>query len=155
MSQRAAWQLERYGFSDVHDFVHGKAYWLASGRASVRDEPIDRVVDHLAVDVATVDPVDTVDKALHQLNASDHDLVVVLGQNRVVLGSAPSSVLAQAAPESTVAEVMAVGPTTIRPDVQVDAVRERMSKRDVRSLIVTRPTGELLGLLHATEGNKS
>jgi len=147
------WQLELSGFGDVSDFVYGKAYWLATGRPTVRAEPIDRVGDHLITDVATTTPTDTVAAALHGLNGDSEDLVVVLADDRVVVGAARRSVLAQADPASIVAEVMKVGPTTVRPDEDLDAVRGRVSKRGVRSLIVTRPTGELLGLLAATESH--
>ena len=40
---------------------------------------------------------------------------------------------------------METGPTTIRPHELVEDVRGRMAKRGVASLIVTKPTGELLG----------
>ncbi len=155
MSQRAAWQLERYGFADVYDFVYGKAHWLASGRTTVRSSPVERVLDQLSTEVATADPAETVETALHRLDAFGHDIVIVLGQDRVVLGSVRASVLTEAAADSSVEEVMTIGPTTIRPHEQLDAVRRRMSERGVRSLIVTKTTGELIGLLEATPGNES
>ena len=85
MSQRAAWQLERCGFTHVHDFVHGKAYWLASGRATVRDQPIDRVLDHLNTDVATIDALANVAQALKA--GLRESRIVVIGARSVVLGT--------------------------------------------------------------------
>lgn len=52
--------------------------------------------------------------------------------------------------ETAVTEVMRLGPTTIRPDELTDAVRARMANRNVRSLLVTTPKGELLGSFDAS-----
>lgn len=147
MSQRAAWQLERYGFTNVHDFVHGKAYWLASGRATIRDQPIDRVLDHLNIDVATIDASANIVMAFE--TGIGDGRIVVTGARDVVLGTLRRSELGDLDPDATAADIMRKGPTTIRPDELADAVRERMSSRNVTSLIVTAPTGELLGTFDA------
>lgn len=48
---------------------------------------------------------------------------------------------------------MKVDPTTIRPHEVADDVRGRMAQRGVSSLIVTKPTGELMGefMVHEPE----
>ena len=143
MSQRAACQLERLGFTNVHDFVHGKAYWLASGRPTTRSAPIDRVVDHLNPNVATVRAQATVADAMDTLAGADR--VVVVSESNVVVGVARADRLRGAVPGSIVADIMSVGPTTIRPDEDAEAVRARMTQHSVLSLFVTLPTGELLG----------
>ena len=143
MSQRAACQLERLGFTNVHDFVHGKAYWLASGRPTTRSHPIDRVIDHLNPNVATVSAQATVADARDALTGADR-VVVVSGSN-VVVGVVRADRLKEVEPGSIVADIMSVGPTTIRPDEDAEAVRARMTQHSVLSLFVTLPTGELLG----------
>lgn len=143
MSQRAACQLERFGFTTVSDFVHGKAYWLASGRPTTRTQPIDRVIDHVDSTTATVHPDATVADASKALNRWDH--VVVVSELDVVVGTVRSERLRNAAPDSVVGDIMSVGTTTIRPDEDAEAVRNRMTLRGVSSLLVTKPTGELLG----------
>lgn len=143
MSQRAACQLERLGFTNVSDFVHGKAYWLASGRPTTRTHPIDRVVDHLDPTVATVRPDATVADALKTLAGAGR--IVVVSESDVVVGTARAERLRDAEPGSVVGDIMSVGPTTIRPDEDAEAVRKRMTERGVSSLLVTIPTGELLG----------
>ncbi|MEO6653095.1 MAG: hypothetical protein ABIP17_10610 [Ilumatobacteraceae bacterium] len=153
MSQRAAWQLERYGFTTVHDFVHGKAHWLASGRPTVRERPIDRVISHMKLDVATVEGTSTVTEAVAEVvvsGAAEADLLVVVGVNRVVLGTVRTDQLAAEDGDATVAEIMRLGPTTIRPDELTDDVRTRMTTRNVYSLLVTTPKGELLGSFQRT-----
>lgn len=149
MSQRAAWQLERFGFTEVHDFVVGKANWLASGRPTERTKPVERVGDHLTTDVATVDVHDTVADARTALAAHGGDRVVVTNADGVVLGMIGPAALDVVTAATPVADVMTVGPTTIRPDEHPAEVAERMGRHDVAALIVTAPTGVLLGLFLA------
>ncbi len=147
MSQRAAWQLERYGFTNVHDFVNGKSYWLASGRPTVRAQPIDRVLDHMTMNVATIDAEAKVARAI-EAGLGD-ERVVVFGSGNVVLGTLRAEDSPDVDSDASAADVMRPGPTTIRPDELADAVRARMASRNVRSLLVTAPTGELLGTFDA------
>ena len=147
MSQRAACQLERLGFTNVSDFVHGKAYWLASGRPTTRPYPIDRVIDHLNATMATVHADATVGDALDKLAGDGR--VVVISESEVVVGTVRTERLSDAEPGAVVGDVMSVGPTTIRPDENAEAVRNRMTQHNVSSLLVTKPTGELLGSFNA------
>lgn len=75
--------------------------------------------------------------------------MVVVGVDRVVVGTVSADRLRDVDADATVAEVMRLGPTTIRPDELTDAVRTRMADRNVPSLLVTTPKGELLGILDA------
>lgn len=142
MSQRAAWQLERLGFSDVYDFVVGKAYWLASGRPTVRSSEIARVGSSVTASATAL--VDDKVEAIREPMASPSD-VVVIDERRIVIGRVRASDLEAAVGTDLIGEIMRLGPTTIRPDELVDAVSKRMANRGVGSLLVTRPTGELLG----------
>lgn len=149
MSQRAARQFERDGFTDVHDFVDGKAHWIACGRPTVRERPIDRVMNHLTPDVVTIDAAANVARAIGAgLGVGG---VVVVGAGNVVLGTLRASDLQDVETDAFVADVMRLEPTTIRSDEPTDAVRERMAKRNVTSLIVTAPTAELLGTFDADD----
>ena len=150
MSQRAAWQLERLGIVDVYDFVYGKSYWIGSGRPTVGTVNLDeRVLAHVVTDVSTVGTDTSVADARSAFAASGHGIVIVVNENRVVLGTLRPAALESADDHQPVDGVMRVGPTTVRPDESVSAVRERMAKRSVSSLPVSRPTGELIGLLLA------
>lgn len=143
MSQRAAWQLERLGFTDAYDFVAGKSYWIASARPTVRTDGPARVADRLRADVRTSHPEESVQAVRERSDGQD---VIVINDHDVVLGVARHSQLSEADPGTTVAEVMRVGPTTIRPDEPVDDLQARMTEKSVSSMIVTLPTGELLGV---------
>lgn len=143
MSQRAAWQLERLGFTNVYDFVVGKAYWLASGRPTIRAESIARVGSSVtAVVTAFIDDSVTAIRDSATGTLSD---VVVVDQSGIVLRRVRRSDLEGAPGADLIGEIMRLGPTTIRPDELVSDVTDRMAKRGVGSLLVTRPTGELIG----------
>ena len=155
MSQRAAWQLERLGFRDVYDFVHGKVYWLASGRATIRQHGAARVGENLSGSPFTAELTDTVSSVLERRTASDTRDVIAILSNRVVFGRIRHSTLRGQEPDARVVDVMEIGPTTIRPHELAEDVRGRMAKRSVASLIVTKPTGELLGEFMAHDSEAS
>lgn len=158
MSQRAAWQLERLGFTDVSDFVVGKSYWLATGRPTIRSQPIARVGSQVtpSMTALTNDSVAEVrdstagDRHTRKLepvleSTDGKSDVVVVDEHGIVLGRVRHSDLEAAASTDLMSDIMRLGPTTIRPDQLVRNVAKRMENRGVRSLLVTRPTGELIG----------
>lgn len=71
--------------------------------------------------------------------------VVVIDHNRIVLGRVRGSDLEAAPGTDLIGEIMRLGPTTIRPDELVSEVTDQMVKKGVGLLLVTRPTGELVG----------
>jgi len=147
MSQRAAWQLERLGFSEVHDFVFGKVHWLANGRPTVRAGGAVRVGEQLT-ESATALLSETVSDVAERLKGSD-DSAVVIDENAIVYGRVRREDLDTASGAALMADIMGLGPTTIRPHEQSDEVRVRMAARSVKALIVTKTTGELLGEFRA------
>lgn len=149
MSQRAAWQLERLGFTEVYDFVHGKAYWRASGRPTVRTDGVVRVGECLS-SPPTAEVGTAVADLRDELSDGGEDVVVV-APNGVVYGRVRRSALYSGAADAVVGDIVREGPTTIRPDETADTVRTRMSERGVTSMIVTKPTGQLLGVFDIDE----
>ena len=115
-------------------------------RPVVRATRGDRVLDHLNTDVHTIVADATVADVI-EADLGDERVVVVAGN--VVLGILRATGLTSVDPGTAVADVMRLGPTTVRPDELASAVRERMVKRNVTSVLVTAPTGELLGSLDA------
>jgi len=149
MSQRAAWQLERLGFLHVHDFVLGKVHWLASGRPTVRANGPARVGEQLT-DPTTALLDETVSDVAARLQGSSTSVVVV-DENAIVYGRVRRKDLDAAEGSELMADIMGLGPTTIRPNEECAPVRERMAHRSVKALIVTKTTGQLLGEFRATE----
>ena len=69
---------------------------------------------------------------------------IVVNESDVVMGvvARPAD-----APTRPVIEVVRYGPTTVRPDVELDDTVDVMRERTLRERIVTDPTGRLLGAL--------
>jgi Mg/Co/Ni transporter MgtE len=149
MSPRAAWRLETLGFSDVYDYVAGKADWLAAGlptegpgAATLRPGGIARRR------VATCLPAASVAEAYHRVRSSEWTRAVVVNDQRVVLGVLDEETLTQARSDETTAEaVMRAGPTTVRAHDDLEPLLHRMHDRHATTLLVTDPDGHLLGVL--------
>lgn len=148
MSPRAAWRLERLGFAEVYDFVHGKSFWLAHGLPTQgpghRDPGVGSVIDR-------TEPVchigDTVAVARQVIShTSGWVECIVVNVEGVVAGRVRAEQLDND-PDIVVVDVMERGPTTIRPDDDLDTARQRMTKRNVESMVVTDPSGRLIGTL--------
>lgn len=145
MSPRAAWRLERLGYT-VYDYTQGKADWLAAGHDTVRAEPPPpRAIDTIERKVRTCAP----DALIADL-ARDLSDYVVVDDEHIVLGRVRNAVLARSAQDLTVEQVMEPGPATIRADANVQHTRERLHQRGVHDILVTTPEGQLLGILAMT-----
>jgi CBS domain-containing protein len=148
MSPRAAWRLERLGFTDVHDYAAGKVDWMAAGLPTVRaDTTQRRALDIAHRDPLTCSPDTQLAVAAHHAAQARQRSVVVLNDAGIVLGrlgphelDGPVHVLVEA--------VMQPGPTTVRAHEALDPLLDRMAKEHVREMIVTTPEGRLLGLIH-------
>ena len=146
MSPRAAWRLERLGYT-VYDYAAGKADWRAAGLDTARGASLPaQVLDALDRDVATCAP-DT------QVSGFDPDAApyVVVNDQHVVLGRLRATDLADAPPDSTVEDVMQPGPATVRADADLEQTRDRLRQRHIPALLVTTPQGELLGTVSASD----
>jgi Mg/Co/Ni transporter MgtE len=71
---------------------------------------------------------------------------VVVNEQRIVLGLLCERQL-QADPDARVEDIMECGPSTFRPSVPLDEMREYFRTHDLESAPITTPDGILLGLL--------
>ena len=69
-----------------------------------------------------------------------------MSPSRVLLGRLPGAAL-QGDPDLTAEAGMEPGPSTVRADSQLEPLAERMRRSDLKSLPVTTPDGELLGVV--------
>jgi CBS domain-containing protein len=154
MSPRAAWRLEGLGFTQVYDYVPGKAAWFADGlprEGTLANAPT--IGDVVRRDVPTCAPAAKVGMVREAVRKAGWDRSVVVNNERVVLGLLREKELASDA-EATVEEVMRNGPTTFRPDVPVGKMAERMRVRRVRTVLVTTLDGKLVGLLYRDDAER-
>jgi CBS domain-containing protein len=144
MSPRAAWRLERLG-CHVDEYALGKVDWIAHAlptEGERRGPP--RVRDAALVAVPTSPPDADAEAAAQRARAVGWDWCVILNDAHVILGRLR---VRDANPGHTAEHDMEPGPVTIRPSEELQPVYERMRRREVRRLLVSTPTGVLLGAL--------
>ena len=147
MSPRAACRLETLAFTEVYDYVAGKADWLARALPTEGAEPRPpRASDVLRDDVAIADLHEPIDDVLPRVDASPHGFALVTGRGRVLLGRLRRAAL-RGDPTATAEQVMEPGPSTIRPDTEPAALARRLSERELTTAVVTDPDGRLLGVV--------
>ena len=154
MSPRAACRLETLGFdpSLVFDYVDGKADWLANG--------LPREGENASVlyagDIVDEDPptcsLDTrVAEVLLLLDASRYGFALVLSARSVVLGRVRRSSLEAADAAATAEQVMEPGPSTLRFNTAADELVDRLASRNLKTAVVTTPSGCLVGVFHRAD----
>jgi CBS domain-containing protein len=155
MSPRAAWRLETLGFEQVHDYVGGKADWLANGlpregaNATVpyAGELADRDPPTCALDT----PVADVRAAL---DGSRYGFCLVVNERRIVLGRVRRSAIKNATPTATAESAMEPGPSTVRFNVSAADLAHRLATRDLKAAVVTTPGGCLVGVFHRADAEQ-
>jgi CBS domain-containing protein len=151
MSPRAACRLETLGFTEVYDYVPGKVDWLAHGlpvEGENAEEP--RARDVVRDDVALCHPTDRVGDVRARVEASPYGFALVVSRSGVLLGRLRRAVL-EGDPDAAAADVMEAGPSTVRPDMRLGPLVERLRERDLTTAVVTTPEGTLLGVLRCRD----
>ena len=147
MSPRAACRLETLGFTEVYDYVAGKADWLARALPTESADPRPpRVSDVLRDDVAVADLHERIGEVVPRVDASPYGFALVTGRDGVLLGRLGRSAL-RGDPAATAEQGMEPGPSTIRPDTEPAALARRLSERELTTAVVTDPDGRLLGVV--------
>ena len=138
-----------YGFSEVYDYVDGKADWMAYGLpVEGRDGPF---LGSLVSEVATCDVHSTVGDARRLLEGSDTDVVVtVVAGDGLVVGEFDRETLGGHADDVALLDAMDPVPTTVRPSVTVASVAESGGGRR----LVTTSDGRLLGAATVDAGDQ-
>lgn len=151
MSPRAACRLETLGFADVHDYVAGKADWLAHNLPVERHEPDLVTAGQLArTDVVTAELADRTGDVAKRIADSPYGFALVLSTGGVLLGRLRASALKGAA-DTAVEEQMESGPSTVRPDTPAAELAQRLRDRHLSTAIITTPEGHLLGIARRLE----
>jgi len=141
LSSRAAAVLESYGFADVYDYTGSKAAWLAMGREAEGDIPADVRAGALARTASICGPGTPLADAPP---LGPGGLVVVVNDDRVVLGSIHGHARAGACPAL---EVLQTGPATVRPSITAGELARSMDHSGETHMLVTTLDGRLVGVL--------
>jgi hypothetical protein len=144
MSPRAACRLETLGFTEVHDYVPGKADWRAHGL------PIEG--EHAGLPTAgALARDDAVTCALADSAAAVLERVegLVVSADGILLGRLRRS--ARGAAGATAEALMEPGPSTVRADTLARDLAARLAERDFKTAIVSTPEGRLIGVVLRTD----
>ena len=151
MSPRAAWRLESLGFTEVVDYVGGKADWFAAGlprEGWLAD--VLRTGDIARRDDVTCRLADRIRDVVEKVREAGQDTCIVTTAGMVVLGRIRIEQLAEDS-EALAEDVMESGPTTTRADTTLEAINERFQVRNVDSILVATSDGRLVGTLYRSD----
>jgi predicted transcriptional regulator len=147
MSPRAAWRLETLGFKEVYDYVDGKVDWMAAGLPTEgTNAQHPRAGDMARKDVPTCALTEKLGDVKARVDAAGWNAVVVVNDERVVLGLLRSKELALDAAQP-IEKVMRPGPSTFRPYVSLHEMLHSMVDHKLENAPVTTSDGRLVGLL--------
>ena len=155
MSPRAASRLEALGFTQVYDYVAGKADWGSFGLPLEGRRPSStRVGAHVRTDVPACGPADPMAEVRERVRAADWDTCFVTNADRVVVGRLGRAALA-GGDDVSVEQAMTLGPSTVRPSLELDNAVERMRRQNLTSLPVTRSDGVLVGIIRRDDAERA
>jgi rhodanese-related sulfurtransferase/CBS domain-containing protein len=148
MSPRAACRLVTLGFTRVHDYAAGKVDWLAHALPVEGTHAAHRAAGSLARhDAATCALESSTGEARRAIADSPYGFALVVGAGGVLLGRVRRSALEALDERDPIEPMLEPGPSTIRPDLTVDGLRRRLEGSEVRTLLVTDPSGVLIGVV--------
>jgi|ERR671923_458434 predicted transcriptional regulator len=154
MSPRAAWRLEALGFRQVYDYVPSKIDWFANGfPREGKAAKIPWAGDLAREDSPTCAPADQLGDVRERVLAS-HDVCVVVNEHRIVVGVLRGNALSKD-PDARVADVMELGPNTLRPNRPVQELLQSRANQGIKHWIVTTSHGVLLGLLVRADAERA
>lgn len=134
-------------FTEVYDYVDGKADWLAAGlptEGTNAERPTAR--DVARRDVPTCRPDEPIREVRERVRDAGWDACVVVNEERIVFGLLRERELDQGADE-LVERFMRPGPSTLRPNVPIEEMATFMTEHDLASSPITSSDGRLIGLL--------
>jgi len=155
MSPRAAARLAAIGFEQVYDYVAGKADWASSGLPIEGDHDSGtRAGAHVRTDVPACAPDDRMPDVRQRVRAEGWDTCFVTDQSGVVVGRIGRAALA-GSNDVSVEEAVTLGPSTVRPALELDKAVARMREQNLTMLPVTRSDGVLLGVLRRDDAERA
>jgi rhodanese-related sulfurtransferase len=145
LSARASRRFEVEGFTEVYDLIGGRATWTALGLPTEGSTGDRRRISHYVQPATTVG----VDRTVGDVTDWDGPVAVV-GDDGALLGSLDPA--ASGLPgETPVAQAMAPAPGTIRPELRIEEVAQRLRDDSLEHIYVTTVSGVLLGLVEAEQ----
>lgn len=154
MSPRAACRLEALGFEEVYDYVLGIADWKATGLPVEGERSdIQFVAEATRPDVPVAAPDELLGEVFDRTTDAGWDEAIVVDCDGIVIGHLRGTAWERDR-DLHVEQVMAPGPTTVRPNTLLEPLVGRMEKRGTALVTVTTPQGALVGVLLRTDAQR-
>jgi CBS domain-containing protein len=139
----------------VYDYSAGKADWGSFGLPLEGRRPSStRVGAHVRTDAPACSPDAPMAEVRDRVHATDWDTCLVTNREGVVVGQLGRAALA-GDDDISVDEAMTLGPSTVRPSLELDKAVERMNRQKLTSLPVTRSDGVLVGVLRRDDAERA
>jgi CBS domain protein len=127
--------------------VPGKVDWLARGLPVEGERAGDRRVGDLARDDAVTCALgDSASAVAARIDESPYGFALVVAVDGTLLGRLRRSLIEDGT-EATAEELMSPGPSTVRPDLALDDLRERLDAKELKTAIVSTPEGQVIGVV--------
>jgi predicted transcriptional regulator len=131
----------------VYDYVDGKLDWMAAGLPTEgTNAKLPRAGSTSRKDVPTCGLKDRLGDVRDRVGAQGWDSVVVVNEERVVLGLLRSAELDKDA-DLPIERAMRPGPSTFRPYVSLHEMAHFMVEHKLENAPITTSDGRLVGLL--------
>jgi predicted transcriptional regulator len=131
----------------VYDYVDGKLDWMAAGLPTEgTNAKLPRAGSTSRKDVPTCGLKDRLGDVRDRVRAQGWDSVVVVNEERVVLGLLRSAELDKDA-DLPIERAMRPGPSTFRPYVSLHEMAHFMVEHKLENAPITTSDGRLVGLL--------
>ena len=140
------------GFSSVHDYVGGKADWLANGLPREGENENVPYAGELAdTDPPTCALHTTVADVHAALDGSRYGFCLVLSERHILLGRVRRTAMEGADATASAESVMEPGPSTVRFDTRARDLVQRLATKHLKTAIITTPSGCLVGVFHRAD----
>lgn len=125
----------------------GKVDWLARGLPTEGERAGEsRVGDIARDDAVTCGLGDPAADVRRRIDASPYGFALVLADDGTLLGRLRRSAIEDGA-SATAEELMSPGPSTVRPDLAIAELRERLDRKGLKTAIVSTPEGHVIGVV--------
>jgi CBS domain containing-hemolysin-like protein len=136
------------GFERVYDYVPGKVDWLARGLPTEGERADETRVGDLARDDVVTCSVDArAADVRERVAASPYGFALVTAGEGTLIGRLRGSALREADDDATAEQLMDAGPSTVRPDLAVGELLEKLEDKDLKTAIVSTPEGKVIGVV--------
>jgi rhodanese-related sulfurtransferase len=141
LSARASRRFEVEGFTEVYDLIGGRATWTALGLPTEGSVGDRRRIAHYVEGATTVGVDGTI------ADVPDWEApVAVVADDGTLLGSLDPAAC-NLPGDTPVARAMAPAPGTIRPELRIEEVADRLRRDSLDHIFVTTVSGVLLGVV--------